>query len=84
MFKSGPDQHLDLRYRGADRKLWVYVAYANHSGDGFTGHSCLATPFGRNAVLLDREEGVAVVELVREAIPAARRLNTYLSDLGPE
>ncbi|MDJ0319522.1 nitrilase-related carbon-nitrogen hydrolase [Pseudarthrobacter sp. PS3-L1] len=60
----------------------VYVAYANHCAEGFTGHSCIATPFGKNAVLLDRAEDVAVIELDAEALGVARTLNTYVGDLG--
>ncbi|MGZ0712639.1 nitrilase-related carbon-nitrogen hydrolase (plasmid) [Coraliomargarita sp. W4R53] len=58
----------------------VVVAYANHCGPGFTGHSCIATPFGRHAALLGIDEGVAVVQVPAAAISAARRINTYLSD----
>lgn len=59
----------------------VFIAYANHCGPGFTGHSCVATPFGRNAALLQDSEGVAVVEVDDEAIESARALNVYLADL---
>jgi predicted amidohydrolase len=60
----------------------VVIAYANHCGPGFTGGSCIATPFGRNAVLLGDEPGVAVVQVPDAAIPRARSINTYLDDLG--
>lgn len=59
----------------------VVIAYANHCGPGFTGRSCIATPFGHNAVILGEEEGVAVVEVPRSGIAAARRINTYLADV---
>ncbi|MDJ0333835.1 nitrilase-related carbon-nitrogen hydrolase [Salinibacterium sp. G-O1] len=59
----------------------VVIAYANHCGPGFTGHSCIATPFGRHAALLDDREGVAVVTVPIDAIHASRRVNTYLNDL---
>ncbi|AZC12342.1 nitrilase-related carbon-nitrogen hydrolase [Microbacterium sp. ABRD28] len=59
----------------------VVIAYANHCGPGFTGRSCIATPFGHNAVILGDEEGVAVVEVPRSGIAAARRVNTYLTDV---
>lgn len=60
----------------------VVIAYANHCGPGFTGRSCIATPFGRNAVLLGDEEAVAVLEVPLAAIDAARRVNSYLPDVG--
>lgn len=59
----------------------VVVAYANHCGPGFTGRSCIATPFGRNAVLLGDEPGVGVVEVPPAALERARGLNTYLRDV---
>ncbi|KQV26456.1 MULTISPECIES: carbon-nitrogen hydrolase family protein [unclassified Microcella] len=60
----------------------VVIAYANHCGPGFTGRSCLATPFGRNAVLLGDAEGIGVLEVPPGAIERARRVNSYLADLG--
>lgn len=61
----------------------VFIAYANHCGPGFTGHSCLATPFGRNAALLSGGDSVAVMEVDAEALECARGLNVYLEDLPP-
>lgn len=61
----------------------LYVAYANHAGPAFTGHSCVATPAGRPAVLMEHAEpGVAVVEVSTAFTEHARRTNTYLEDLG--
>lgn len=59
----------------------VVIAYANHCGPGFTGRSCIATPFGRHAALLGDEPGVAVVEIPLGAVRSARAVNTYLPDL---
>lgn len=59
----------------------VAIAYANHAAEGFTAHSCIATPYGRNAALIESGEGVAVVRVEAASIEAARRLNTYLEDL---
>ncbi|MCO1339369.1 hypothetical protein BJH93_10775 [Kocuria polaris] len=59
----------------------VAIAYANHAAAGFTAHSCIATPYGRNAALIEAGEGVAVVRVDAASIDAARRLNTYLADL---
>lgn len=59
----------------------VFIAYSNHCGPGFTGHSCIATPFGRNAALLEGSESVAVTEIDFEAVESARNLNVYLDDL---
>ncbi|WP_445156041.1 nitrilase-related carbon-nitrogen hydrolase [Arthrobacter sp. Hor0625] len=59
----------------------VFIAYSNHCGAGFTGHSCLATPFGRNAALLPEGDSVAVVDVDSAALESARELNVYLKDL---
>lgn len=60
----------------------LYIAYANHSADGFTGLSCITTPTGRHATLLSRSEaGVGIAHVSSCAVDHARRLNTYLSDL---
>ncbi len=59
----------------------VVIAYANHCGPGFTGRSCIATPFGHNAVLLGDEPGVAVVRVTSAAIGRARSINSYIDDL---
>ncbi|RZU62280.1 nitrilase-related carbon-nitrogen hydrolase [Zhihengliuella halotolerans] len=59
----------------------VAIAYANHAAAGFTAHSCIATPYGRNAALIEAGEGVAVVRVDAASIDAARRLNTYLVDV---
>lgn len=60
----------------------VAIAYANHCGPGFTGHSCIATPFGRNAEVIDSGAGVAVVEVSAVVIAKAREVNPYLHELG--
>ncbi len=62
----------------------VVIAYANHCGPGFTGHSCIATPFGHNAALIDDGRGVAVVEVSAAAIAQARKVNPYLLELGDD
>lgn len=60
----------------------VYVAYANHCGPEFTGRSCIATPAGRLAALLEEAQpGVAVIPVCTAAISHARALNTYLDDI---
>lgn len=59
----------------------VVIAYANQCGPGFTGRSCIATPFGHNAVVLGEEPGVAIVRVPVDAIARARSINTYVADL---
>lgn len=59
----------------------VVIAYANQCGPGFTGRSCIATPFGHNAVLLGDEPGVALLRVPVAAIERARSINTYVADL---
>lgn len=60
----------------------VAIAYANHCGPGFTGRSCIATPFGRHAVLLGDSEDVAVARIPLDAVRRARAVNTYGPDLA--
>ncbi|MGQ3199120.1 nitrilase-related carbon-nitrogen hydrolase [Microbacterium aurantiacum] len=60
----------------------VAIAYANHCGPGFTGRSCIATPFGRHAVLLGDSEDVAVARIPLDAVRHARAVNTYGPDLA--
>lgn len=57
------------------------IAYANHSGEGFTAHSCLVNPNGRIVGLLDRGAGVAVTVISAAEIAEARARNPYLADL---
>jgi predicted amidohydrolase len=58
----------------------VVIAYANHCGEGFTGRSCIATPYGHNAVQLESVESVGVVDVPMAAVARARSINTYLTD----
>ena len=61
----------------------VYIAYANHTGAGFTGQSCIASPSGQHAALLGpSEEDVAVVPIDKALLSHSRRLNTYMRDLA--
>ena len=59
----------------------LVIAYANQCGPGFTGRSCIATPFGHNVVLLGDKPGVAVVRVPDLAVARARSINTYVADL---
>lgn len=59
----------------------VAIAYANHAGRAFTGHSCIVTPYGRHAALLESGAGTALASISRRSIMAARDLNTYLVDV---
>ncbi|EXF23934.1 carbon-nitrogen hydrolase [Nesterenkonia sp. AN1] len=58
----------------------VVIAYANHAAPGFTAHSCIATPYGRLAALIEDGEGVALAEVDVASIEQARSVNTYLQD----
>ena len=60
----------------------VVIAYANHCGNGFTGLSCIATPTGGTAVILDESEGIGIAQISPGAIARARALNPYVVDLG--
>lgn len=70
---------LQVPARALENGLWI--AYANHIGAGFTGHSCIASPFGHLSALLPSGEGVALQRAHREAVARARTANTYLTDL---
>lgn len=60
----------------------VYIAYANHVGPGFTGLSCIATPAGQHAALMDASTaGVSVAPVDPGMVAHSRALNTYLEDL---
>lgn len=71
---------LQVPARALDNGL--VIAYANHCGAGFTGHSVVATPFGGIAAMLGDEQGIAVVRVPDGAIARARSINTYLEDLA--
>ena len=63
----------------------VYIAYANHSGPGFTGTSVIASPYG---TLLAQAAADGEELLLTDIHPAeaqrARRINTYAQDMRPE
>lgn len=60
----------------------VVIAYANHCGTGFTGHSRIVTPTGGVAAAIDHGEAIAVTKVTKAAIDEARAINTYLGDLS--
>lgn len=56
----------------------LFLAYANHAGPGFSGHSTVADPFGaRVATAADGDE-LMVVELDRDRLTRARSSVAYL------
>ncbi|MER2137025.1 MAG: nitrilase-related carbon-nitrogen hydrolase, partial [Arthrobacter sp.] len=63
----------------------VYIAYANHSGPGFTGTSVIASPYG---TLLAQAAADGEELLLTDIYPAeaerAQRINTYAHDMRPE
>nr|WP_228720901.1 nitrilase-related carbon-nitrogen hydrolase [Arthrobacter sp. 260] len=60
----------------------IYIAYANHTPPDFTGLSCIVGPHGNVLALADQDEELLVAELSRDEVQRARRINTYLPDLG--
>lgn len=60
----------------------IYVAYANHTAPNFTGLSCIVGPYGNVLAQADQDEVLLVAELSRDEVQRARRINTYLPDLG--
>lgn len=60
----------------------VYIAYANHTPLDFTGLSCIVGPHGNVLAQADQDEELLVAEMSRDEVQRARRINTYLPDLG--
>jgi predicted amidohydrolase len=61
----------------------VYIAYANHTGPGFTGFSSIASPYGTFLGLAGGAEELLVAEVDRSEVDRARGLNTYLTCMRP-
>ena len=65
----------------------VYIAYANHTGPAFTGHSGIASPYGTFLALAADGEQLLTAEVDEEEVRRARGINTYLecvrTDLYP-
>lgn len=56
----------------------VYIAYANHTAPGFTGHSAIASPYGTFLGLAADGEQLLTAEVDEEEVRRARGINTYL------
>ena len=62
----------------------VYVAYANHSAPGFTGLSCIVSPYGTFLDAAGGGEELLIAEIDEQEVRRARRINTYLECRRPE
>ncbi len=60
----------------------IYIAYANHTPPDFTGLSCIVGPHGNVLAQADQSEELLVAEISQDEVQRARRINTYLPDLG--
>ncbi len=61
----------------------VYIAYANHTGPGFTGLSSIASPYGTFLGLAGGGEELLIAEVDGSEVERARGLNTYLTCMRP-
>lgn len=62
----------------------IYIAYANHTPPDFTGLSCIVGPHGNVLAQAGQDEELLVADVSRDEVQRARRINTYLPDLGYE
>ena len=63
----------------------VYIAYANHSGAGFTGTSVIASPYGTLLAAAGADtEDLLLTDIHLDEVQRARRINTYAQDMRPE
>jgi len=62
----------------------VYIAYANHTAPGFTGLSCIASPYGTFLDAADGSEQLLFAEIDEAEVRRARAVNTYLECRRPE
>ena len=56
----------------------AYIAYANHSAPGFTGLSCIASPYGTFLDAAGGGEELLIAEIDEAEVRRARKINTYL------
>jgi predicted amidohydrolase len=56
----------------------VYIAYANHTAPGFTGLSCIASPYGTILATAAADDELLVATVDEAEVAKARELNTYL------
>lgn len=56
----------------------LFIAYSNHSGHGFSGHSTIADPFGRLLTTAQDEEQIVLADLDRSRLVQAREAVDYL------
>lgn len=62
----------------------LYIAYANHSGPGFTGLSTIASPYGNTLAISGRDDTELLsAEFFSSEVAKSREVNTYLKDLRP-
>ncbi|PPB48013.1 carbon-nitrogen hydrolase [Arthrobacter pityocampae] len=62
----------------------VYIAYANHTAPGFTGLSCIVSPYGTFLGLAGDGEELLFAGVDPAEVRRAREINTYLLCRRPE
>ena len=56
----------------------VYIAYANHTAPGFTGLSCIVSPYGTFLATAAADDQLLFSTVDETEVTKARELNTYL------
>lgn len=56
----------------------IFIVYSNHSGEGFSGHSTIADPFGQRLTTAQDDEQIVLADLDRSKLAQAREAVDYL------
>lgn len=56
----------------------IFIVYSNHSGQGFSGHSTIADPFGQRLTTAQDDEQIVLADLDRSRLAQAREAVDYL------
>lgn len=56
----------------------LFIIYSNHSGQGFSGHSTIADPFGQRLATAQDDQQILLAELDRSKLTQAHEAVSYL------
>lgn len=56
----------------------IFIVYSNHSGEGFSGNSTVADPFGQRLTTAQDDEQIVLADLDRSRLAEAREAVDYL------